>query len=195
MAIGLIISGLIAIGYSGAGAVEYLVSGHLLARVAQRRKEHALAAMRDHFIVCGSGRVGQGIAECLREAGRSVVTIEQDAVRCARAENLGVPTICGNAASAEALLAVGIDRAAAILVAMGNDVDNVYTVLSARVTAPQIRVIARANTSETVERLTVAEPRACFPRTPREESFCAGDVLVMIGPPWNEQQFAEQVGR
>ena len=38
-AIALIISGITAIGYTGAVTVEYLVSGQLLARVAQRRKE------------------------------------------------------------------------------------------------------------------------------------------------------------
>lgn len=65
-------------------------------------------------------------------------------------------TVRGNAASAETLRAAEIERAAAVLVSTGNDADNVYTVLSARATAPRIPVIARANTNETVERLTVA---------------------------------------
>lgn len=86
-AIALIIAGVSAIGYTGAVTVEYLVSGHLLARVVERRKEQALAALRDHFIVCDFGRVGDGIVENLREAGRSVVTIEHDAERCARRED------------------------------------------------------------------------------------------------------------
>ena len=62
-AIVLIISGITTIGYTGAVTVEYLVSGQLLARVAQRRREQALADLRDHFIVCGFGRVGEGIIE------------------------------------------------------------------------------------------------------------------------------------
>lgn len=161
-AIVLIISGLTAIGYTGAVTVEYLVSGHLLARVAQRRKDQALAALRDHFIVCGFGRVGEGIIENLRAAGRSVVTIDQHPNRCERAEGLGVPAVCGNAASAETLRAAGIDRATAVLVSTGNDADNVYTVLSARAAVPQIPVIARANTNETVERLMVAGASRVF---------------------------------
>ncbi len=119
-------------------SVEYLVSGHLLARVAQRRKEQALTALRDHFIVRGFGRAGEGIIENLRSAGRFAVTIDRNAVRCERAEGLGVLTVCGN------------------------DADNAYTVLSARATAPQIPVIDRANTSETVERLTVAGATRVF---------------------------------
>lgn len=191
--------------------------------------------------------------------------IEQDAERCARAENLGGPTDWGNAASAEALLAAGIDRAAAILVAMGSDANNVHI----RAPAPQPCVIARAATSETVERLTVsgaarvlspyaagAEPMASYVlkpnvgralsellgtkskdmtieevaiasgssyagqnigderlrqhrvavmaigrnagqrfRPPWEETICAGDVLTMMGPPPNVQQFAKQAGK
>ncbi len=161
-AIVLIIGGITAIGYTGAVTVEYLVSGHLPARVAQRRKEQALAALRDHFIVCGFGRVGEGIIENLRASGRSVVTIDRNPERCERAEGLGVLTVCGNASSAETLRAAGIDRAAAVLVSTGNDADNVYTVLSARATAPRIPVIARANTNETVERLTVAGATRVF---------------------------------
>ncbi|MDE2902900.1 MAG: potassium channel protein [Chloroflexota bacterium] len=267
-AIVLIIAGLAATGYTGAVTVEDLVSGHLLARVAQRRREQALTALRDHFIVCGFGRVGEGIIENLRTAGRSVVTIDHDPGRCERAEGQCVLTVCRNAASAETLRAAGINRAAAVLVSTGDDADNVYTVLSARATAPGIPVIARANTNETVERLMVAgatrvfSPHAagaqhmasyvlkpnvawalselldakskdmtieevaiasrssyvgrnigavglrqhgvevmaigrngeqhCLP--PRDETLCAGDVLVMTGPPPNVRRFTEQAG-
>ena len=161
-AIVLIIAGISTIGYTGAVTVEYLVSGHLPARVVQRRKEQALAALRDHFIVCGFGRVGEGIIENLRAAGRPVVTIDQNLERCERAEALGVLAVCGNASSAESLRAAGIDRAAAVMVSTGDDATNVYTVLSARATAPRIPVIARANTKETVERLTVAGATRVF---------------------------------
>ena len=161
-AIALIIAGVSAIGYTGAVTVEYLVSGHLLARVVQRRKEQALAALRDHFIVCGFGRVGDGIVESLREAGRSMVAIEQDAECCAYAKSRGVPTVRGNAASAEALEAAGSGRAAAVLVATGNDAENVYTVLSAHGTVPDLPVIARANTEETVDCLQAAGATRVF---------------------------------
>ena len=161
-AIVLIVAGISTIGYTGAVTVEYLVSGHLVARVARRRKEQVLAALRDHFIVCGFGRVGEGVTENLRAAGRAVVTIDQHPGRCEQAEALGVPAVCGNAASADTLRTAGIDRAAAVLVSMGNDADNVYTVLSARATAPKIPVIARANTNETVERLVVAGATRVF---------------------------------
>ena len=267
-AILLIVSGITAIGYTGAVTVEYLVSGQLLARVAQRRKEQALTALRDHYIVCGFGRVGEGIIENLRAAGRSVIAIDQQPGCCERAEGLGVLTVCGNAASAETLRAAAIDRAAAVLVSTGNDADNVYTVLSARAAAPHVPVIARANTNETVDRLTAAGATRVFSphaagaqqmtayvlkpnvawalaelldaksagmtieqvligpgsayvgRTigevglrqhgvevmaigrdggqqflpAREEEIRPHDVLVMIGPPPNVQQFAEQAG-
>ena len=197
-----------------------------------------------------------------------MVTIDRNPSRCERAESLGVLTVCGNAASAETLRAAGIDRAAAVLVSTGNDADNVYTVLSARATAPQIPVIARANTDETVDRLAAAGATRVFspyaagaqhmvsyvlkpsvagalaelldPKSTEitieevaigansayvgrmiaevglrqhgvevmaigrddnqqflpasDETIRAGDMLVMIGPPPNVQQFAEQAG-
>ncbi|MDE2767129.1 MAG: NAD-binding protein [Chloroflexota bacterium] len=63
---------------------------------------------------------------------------------------------------AETLRAAGIDRAAAVLVSTGNDADNVYTALSARATAPEIPIIARANTDEAFERLIVAGATRVF---------------------------------
>ena len=242
-AITLIIVGISTIGYTGAVTVEHLVSGHLLARVVRRRKEQAPTALRDHYIVCGFGRVGEGIIEDLGAAGRSVVTIDRDPARCERAEGTGVLAVCGNAASAETLRAAGIDRAAAVLVSSGDDADNAYTVISARATASEIPVIARANTNESVELLIVAgatrvfSPQAAGFRhmasyvlkpnvawalselldeeskdmtvedvaigrdgeqqflPARDEKTRAHNVLVMIGPPPNVQQFAVQAGQ
>lgn len=186
-AIALIIAGIGTIGYTGVGTVEYLVSGHLLARAAQRRKEQALTALRGHYIVCGSGRVGQGMIENLGAAGRSVVTIDRDPARCERAEGLGVLTVCGNAASAETRRTAGIDRATAVLVSMGNHADNVYTMLSARATAPHIPVIARANADETVDRLALAG--AYVDRTIGEVGLRQHGVKVMAIGRDGEQQF------
>ena len=106
-----------------------------------------------------------------------------------------------------------------MLVSMGNHADNVYTMLSARATAPHIPVIARANADETVDRLALAgayvdrtigevglrqhgvkvmaigrDGEQQFGAGARREDFALHDVLVMIGPPPNVRRFAEQAG-
>jgi voltage-gated potassium channel len=144
------------LGYAAASIVEYLVGGHLGARVAQRRKEQALARLESHFVVCGYGRVGSQLAASLRDEGRQVVVIEDDWEQYQQAEADGVPALHGDAASSALLREAGVERAAGVLVATGGDAENVYTVLAARALAPEVPVVARASTSEAVERLSVA---------------------------------------
>ena len=152
----LIVSGVSTLGYAAASIVEYVVGGYLTARFAQRRKERALAELERHYIVCGYGRVGSELAANLRDAGCPVVVIDHDESHFQRAEADGMLAVYGNAASSAVLHEAGIERAAGILVATGSDAENVYTVLAAHVLAPQVPVVARASSSEAVERLTAA---------------------------------------
>ncbi len=161
-AIVLIVGGVLALGFTAAVLVEYLVGGHLAARVERRRRERALAALRGHFIVCGFGRVGEGIASDLHEAGRQAAVIDKRLTSCQRAEQAGAVVVHGNAHEAATLRTAGVDNAAAVLVATGNDAENVYTVLSVRAAAPHVPVIARASTPESVERLTAAGAARVF---------------------------------
>lgn len=76
-----------------------------------------------------------------------------------------VPLDQGGQVFAIALIIAGISAigyTGAVMVSTGDDAANVYTVLSARATAPHVAVIARANTDETVERLTVAGATRAF---------------------------------
>ena len=158
----LIVAGVSALGYAAASIVEYFVGGHWTARFARRRKEQALANLAGHFIVCGYGRVGSEIAANLRDEGRQVVIIDADESQYQRSEVDGMLALRGDAASSAVLRKAGIERAAGILVATGGDAENVYTVLAARMLAPQVPVVARASTPEAVERLLAAGAARVF---------------------------------
>ena len=184
----LIIAGIGTIGYTGAVTVEYLVSGHRLARVAKRRKEQALTALRDHYIVCGFGRVGEGIIENLGVAGRSVVTIDRDPTRCEHAEGLGVPAVCGNAASSETLRAAGME----LLDVKSKDM-TIEEVATGAASANVDRTIGNVGLRQQgVEVMAIGRDGEQQSLPARDETARAQDVLVMIGPPPNVRQFAEQ---
>lgn len=133
--------------------LETVVEGRLTDRLERRRSQRRIAAMQDHIIVCGWGRVGRTIADHLRGAGRDVVVVENDP---ARVDASGATTVEGDATDDEVLRAAGIERASALVAALSNDSDNLFVTLSARSLRPDLLIVARARTESVDAKLLQA---------------------------------------
>ena len=72
LTIAVILAGLAIFGYAGARIVEAIARGVLTGVLAERRRERAIRGLRDHFIICGYGRVGRRVAEEFRGRRRAV---------------------------------------------------------------------------------------------------------------------------
>lgn len=133
--------------------VVFVVEGHLGEEWGRRRMERDIAGLRDHFIICGYGRVGR---EIVREFGREgirsvVIDINQDSLAQARTD--GQLTITGTPATDDVLQRARIDTARGLIAAMDNDAENIYVTLSARVLRPDLYVVARANQPDSEPKL------------------------------------------
>ena len=62
--------------YGLATVAEFFVSGQLSGLLSARRMQRMIDSYKDHFIVCGYGRVGRQVARDLRAAGAEVVVID-----------------------------------------------------------------------------------------------------------------------
>ena len=133
--------------------LENLVEGRLSDRLGRRRMERKVAAMQDHVIICGWGRVGRAIHETLADAGHTAVVIDIDPARAATA---GDAVVLGDATDDDVLREAGIDRARCLVVALVNDSDNVYVTLSARGLRPDLLIVARARTDSAYAKLLQA---------------------------------------
>jgi voltage-gated potassium channel len=144
---------------TGVGAALYtfsllaagVVEGGLQRRLKLRRLTKMIDELTDHFIVCGSGRIGSVIADELRRQGVPFIVIERDPSRAKEILERGDIAVEADASREEVLKRVGIDRARGLIAAVGTDAENVYTVLSARVLRPDLFIIGRAD-SEDAER-------------------------------------------
>lgn len=112
--------------------------------------EREIAALRDHIIVCGWGRVGRAIAEYVSHAGQDVVVIDRDGERVE-----GVPhlSVVGDVTDDDVLKHAGIDRARVLVAAVDTDADNLYVTLSARALRPDVLIIARSRSDSADEKL------------------------------------------
>jgi voltage-gated potassium channel len=135
---------------------EYLVVEATSGRREEKRMADAVSKLRDHYILCGFGRVGLTVARELIHAGRKVVVIDVLPESLARARREGFLEVEGDATEETTLRAAGIERARGIITTIDSDAYNVYVILSARAINPKLFVVARANSADSEGRLIQA---------------------------------------
>src|SRR6266545_6601421 len=122
----------------------------------QRHMTSEIERLRDHFIICGFGRIGTQIAsEFDRQRVRHLV-IETNPAPLARLRREGRLFIEGDAASEDMLRAAGIEHAKGLLAVVDSDERVVYITLAARALNPALFITARAGQPESIRRLELA---------------------------------------
>jgi voltage-gated potassium channel len=124
--------------------VQSVVQSELVSTFGQRRLSKKMSKFRNHYIVCGSGRVGSNLVRDLLRANESFVVIENDQQRAAEFSQRGVNVLVADATLEESLRDVGVEHARGLAACLPNDADNVYVVLTARDLNPNLRIVARA---------------------------------------------------
>jgi voltage-gated potassium channel len=150
--------------FGGVGAALYtftmlgsvVVEGGIPARLQRRRQTRMLDTIKDHFIICGFGRIGSTVAKQFQRQQVPIVIIERDADRMLAALEQGLLAVEGDASREDVLRRVGIDRARGLIAVVGTDAENVYAVLSARVLRPGLFIVSRAETDDATIKLTRA---------------------------------------
>jgi voltage-gated potassium channel len=152
----MVLAGITIFGYVGSLVVETIARGVLGGLWAERRRRRAIDSMRDHFIICGFGRVGRRVAEEFELARAPFVVLDfsEDAVEAAR--EAGILFIEGNGTSDEDLASAGLERARGLVAASDDDADNLYITLSARAAKPDLLIVARASTDDALKKLKLA---------------------------------------
>ena len=136
--------------------VQTVFEGQLAEILEVRRMKTRIDALRDHYIVCGFGRVGHEVALELQVQGVPFVLIEDDPEVQQRARNLGYLYVAENATAEEALDAVGVRRARCLITVVGSDAENTYVTLCARSMNPNLLIVARADSALGEDRLRQA---------------------------------------
>ncbi|HEX7531065.1 MAG TPA: NAD-binding protein, partial [Pyrinomonadaceae bacterium] len=101
--------------------VQSVVQSELISTFGQRRLSKKMSKLRDHYIICGSGRVGSHLVRDLQSANESFVVIENDQQRAAEFSQRGVNVIVGDATLEESLRNVGVEHARGLAACLPND--------------------------------------------------------------------------
>lgn len=125
-----------------AGAV---IEGHLKGLLGKRKMEKTISKLKQHFIICGYGRIGMSICRVLKERQYPLVVIENDSAAIQEIKKSNLLYVTGDATHDEILIQAGVERAKGIICVLGTDADNVYITLTARSLNPGLLIVARAD--------------------------------------------------
>lgn len=121
----------------------------------KRRMEREVAGLKNHYIVCGAGRVGRSVARELTRKPCGFVIIEESEERTRQLDPKWL-VVMGDAASEKTLRDAGIERARGLVAATTTDATNIYIVLTARSLNPNLKIIARASEENAEKHLKTA---------------------------------------
>ncbi len=125
---------------------EYMMG--LSDNVRRRRIKVKVDKLKNHYIVCGLGRVGSQVAREMHNEGVAFVALDRDPVKVEEALAAGYLAMTLDSSDEEALKTAGIDRAAGLVAGLGEDSLNLFIVLAARSLKPDLLIVARANRAE-----------------------------------------------
>lgn len=145
---GLIVVGVVTVFALIGTLTQALIESELTEGVGHKRMERALGKLKDHYIVCGVGRVGRSVVSELERGGASFAIVENAPDRVKWAIDRDALVVLGDATKEATLRQAGIEKARGLVAAVAGDAENIYITLTARGLNPKLKIVARASEEE-----------------------------------------------
>lgn len=149
----LIFLGIGAVFFTLQSLFEYILGGHLGSVFKEKQIEKKIKALKNHFIVCGCGRVGRQVCEEFESEGVPFVVTDRDPEKIKFVDKKGWLYLVGDATTEDFLEKAGVKKARGLLTVVDEDQDNVFITLTARSMNPNLFIIARASNDENISKL------------------------------------------
>lgn len=148
------ISGIGVLGYVLSTFTAFMLESDLNVSLRRRKMLKKIAQLKDHYIVCGAGRVGSNVAHELAMTGRAFVIIDDDmnVIQHYLDNHPEQLYIHGDATDNDVLLASGIANAVGVFAVAHEDSSNLVISLSAKQLNHHLRVVARCHDMKNAEK-------------------------------------------
>ena len=121
------------------------------------RKMRAIKNMDDYYILCGYGRVGKVVFEELTQRNQNVIVIEKnEEIYETIEESESVVSIHKDATEDDMIAQLAGEKCNSVIISTGDDVSNLFIVLTIRETNPDAWIVTRASKIENIPRLRKA---------------------------------------
>jgi voltage-gated potassium channel len=136
--------------------IQTIVEGEVQTLLGRKRLDKKISKLKNHYIVCGYGRIGRVLCRLIKEETEDIVVIEQDDALAGILEQDKLHYLHGDVSDEIFLEKAGIKKASFLIAALGTDIANVFLVLTARQLNPDIYILARASSPDVKNKLKVA---------------------------------------
>ena len=121
------------------------------------RRLKAIEVMEDYYIICGYGRVGKVVFKELIERNQNVIVIDKNKEKCASIEeNDNIIVMNDDAIEDDLIAKLAGDKCRSVIICTGDDVNNLFIVLTIRETNPDAWIVTRASKLDNIKRLRKA---------------------------------------
>jgi len=127
----------------GVGA-KVLLEGEIRDILGRKRLSKKIENLKNHYIICGFGRMGSIICRELIQNKALFVVVEGSSEIVASMDK-DILTLQGDATQDSILKEAGIERAKGLISVLSSDAENLFVVLSARGLNPKLKIVARAS--------------------------------------------------
>ena len=146
---------LIIFGVTGIGAFIRTISEELIQLGSFRNKKMLknISNLKEHYIICGYGRMGAIIADELHQKESIFLIIEKDEKKAAIIRSKGMFCIHGDATSEETLEMARVDKASGVAVVLDTDQDNLFVTMSMKTANPNLFILSRCSREDNESKL------------------------------------------
>ena len=142
--------------YMVGSVMQFLVEGRIRTILGRHKLDKQINRLKDHYIICGYGRIGKVLSSFLIEKYINVVVIEQNPSSIEEMNDDGILYLIGSATDEKLLEKAGIHNAQGLITVVGTDADNVFLVLIAKQMNPDLFIVARASQNSAKKTLMAA---------------------------------------
>ena len=139
----LILFGISIMAYIIGLVTETLVESQIRSIFGRKKLSKKIKSLKNHYIICGYGRIGRIICKELIRHSISLVVIEKKDLRQELEQN-NILHIINDATQEDTLIEAGVKRAKGLVSVLSSDPENVYVSLTARSLNPDLFILSRA---------------------------------------------------
>ncbi|MEI6205146.1 MAG: potassium channel protein [Desulfuromonadales bacterium] len=140
----LILVGVSVLGYIVGSLAQIMFEGQFQRIMGRKKVEKQINALKEHYIICGFGRIGSLICKEFKANELPFVIVEKSVDAIEKLDEEGYLHMRGDATLDETLLKAGIKRAKGLISVVTSDTENVYITLTARGLNPDLYILARS---------------------------------------------------
>jgi CPA2 family monovalent cation:H+ antiporter-2 len=146
----------------------------------------ASGELSEHVILCGFGRIGQNIAQFLRQENIAYVALDLDPLLIREAWDAGERVFYGDVTHVDILEAAGIERARVLVVTFDDPRRALRVVRLARQRKADLPIVVRTRDDAFLEQLETAGATSVVPETVEASMLLASSLLQRLGVPLDE---------